>query len=84
MTARLSLVFENPENIFSTSLFAFSFINRPSRVKKPVWLAEHLNLESAGREREDAVDRFGGKWKRRPSGCGGGCGGFEGLEMRER
>lgn len=81
MTARFSLVFENPETIFSTSLFAFSLINRPSRVKKPVWLAEHLNPEPAGRESEGAAaDRFGGNWKRRPSGRGGG----EGLARSER
>ncbi|KAI6707594.1 hypothetical protein NL676_010556 [Syzygium grande] len=71
MTARLSLVFEIPQNIYSASLFPFSYINRPSRVKKLVWPAEHRNLESVGQESEDAVDRFGGKWKRKRSGCGG-------------
>ncbi|KAI6707587.1 hypothetical protein NL676_010549 [Syzygium grande] len=71
MTARLSLVIEIPQNIFSASLFPFSFLNRPSGVKKPVWLAKYWNLESAGQESEDAVDRFGGKWKRKRSRCGG-------------
>ena len=49
MTARFSLVLENPEKTFSTSLLAFSLIKRPSRVKKPLWLAEQRNLGFGGR-----------------------------------
>lgn len=49
MTARFSLVLENPEKTFSTSLLAFSLINRPSRVKNPLGPAEHRNRVIRGR-----------------------------------
>ena len=49
MTARFSLVLENPEKTFSTSLLAFSLINRPSRVKNPLCPAEQRNLGFGGR-----------------------------------
>ena len=81
MTARLSRVFEKPEKIFSTSLFAFSWIKRPSRVKNPVCPAEHLNRELAGRVWwKGVVERVLGRFKRR---CGEEVVG-EGLERSER
>jgi len=43
MTESLLRVLEKPEKSFSTSLFAFSFSNRPSFENKPVSPAEHVN-----------------------------------------
>lgn len=74
MTARLLRVLENPEKIFSTSLLAFSFINRPNFVKNPVWPAEHLNRAEPVRQ---WVVPVGGAKKMN-------CGWEEGLEITEK
>lgn len=63
MTARLSLVLVKPEKSLSTSLLAFSLINRPSLVKKPVWPAEHLNREGGAPAYGSGEDGFRGNLK---------------------
>jgi hypothetical protein len=64
-------VLEKPENTFSTSLFAFSFSNRPSFVNKPTSPAEHLNRSMPVRLGQ--LKRLNCVWE----------GGFEITEKRE-
>lgn len=69
MTERLLRVLEKPENSLSTSLFAFSFSNRPIFENSPVGPAEHVNRVELVRE-WGVLARLG-KLKRMNCGWGG-------------